>query len=97
MPGNPVDETADEIPQEFFNNFMVKLRRAAHATLEQLSPDILVQYRDFVHQNPPPDDAGLMTFWQAHIPNYDQFYTEYVATWRREATKTLRAKRDWED
>src|SRR5512144_1421685 len=44
--GSPADEATDEIPKEFFNNFMVKLRRAAHAALEQLTPDILVQYRD---------------------------------------------------
>jgi hypothetical protein len=87
------DEETDEIPEGFFNNFMVKLRRAAHARLEQLPQDVLVQYRALVHQDPAPADPALIAFWRTHIPDFDRFYTDFMAKWRREATRTLRAKR----
>lgn len=92
--GYPPSDITDEWLLRLAKDYFHTLRAFADEAIRKLPREEQVQYRDLVYKAPAPTDAEVQAFWQAHFPDYDEFYHTTVERWRIVATWEIVMDRD---
>jgi hypothetical protein len=93
--GDITDAWLLRVARDYFHT----LRAFAHVVIGKLPQAVRDQYQALVFREPPPTDAEVLAFWQAHFPDYDEFYRATVerrriaATWEIVTDRELRQGR----